>query len=336
MKRDLITMYTRKIQQTGKSTFIVSLPRQWVEDYKLNKSSPLLLIPLPNGLLVKPPNLDILAETSFKVKSEDDAEKITRLFFSKYLRGYTRIRVSFPEQSLQQISILKERIRRWLVGVEIVEESSTELVAQCLPMHEKFPVKTSLERMGDITANMITDSVKAVVEGDVSTAEEIVKRDDEVDRFYHFVTRQLNVAILQVEVLKSLQINDPRDIVSYVLTAKSIERTADHTVTICNSVRFVSKGLTEAGKLVEIGVKLNNIFRKSLQAFLDIDVEKANEVFLLAQECDKVLDEAAALKTLSAERLPLTLVFNSLKRIAEYSADIAESTVNIAADGSAK
>jgi len=48
-------METRKVQITGKSTYVVSLPKKWVNRVKISNGDSLVLMPLSNGnLLINP------------------------------------------------------------------------------------------------------------------------------------------------------------------------------------------------------------------------------------------------------------------------------------------
>ena len=45
-------MDSRKLQKTGGSTMIVSLPKKWIDDSNLNQGSEVRIIPQPNGTLL--------------------------------------------------------------------------------------------------------------------------------------------------------------------------------------------------------------------------------------------------------------------------------------------
>ncbi|MEM1945821.1 MAG: phosphate uptake regulator PhoU [Candidatus Caldarchaeum sp.] len=327
-------VFTRRIQQTGKSTYIVSLPREWVAANNLKKFDQVRMIPVSTGLLITVDSEAKMSEAEIRAGRSDTPAEAARLFFSKYLEGYAKIRVTFPEYSPQTMSFLKERIRRWLVGVEIVEESSTEMLAQCLPMHDKLPVKLSIERMGSITSNMVVDAINSVVEANKSLAEEVISRDDEVDRFYHFVTRQLNAAVRDYSVLNSLQLEDPAECIAYVLVAKSIERAADHAVNICKRALHSSSGIFDADSIVDISEDVVGVFKSSLTALLGLSIKKANETMTLSERVAVKIEQLQTLPPRKKEKADsqatLLTVLGSLRRIAEYSEDIAEAAINIA------
>jgi phosphate uptake regulator len=69
-----------------------------------------------------------------------------------------------------------------LIGLEIVEESSSEIVLQCLLDASRFPPQKLLARNSSIVLGMCRDAVAAFVDGDLQLAKSVVARDDESDR----------------------------------------------------------------------------------------------------------------------------------------------------------
>lgn len=325
-------VYIRRIQKTGRSTYIVSLPREWVEKLGLKKFDSVKLIPSSTGLLIQGRVPEGREETVLSFQGNESPEEVVRLFFSKYLDGYDRIRVKFSMHSPQIAAFLKERVRRWLVGVEIIGETATEMLAQVLPVSDTLPVQSSLERMGSITIHMLEDSIRAVTVQDRALAEDVIRRDDEVDRFYHFLTRQLNVAVRDYSVLMSLQLSDPSECINYVLAAKSIERAADHAVTISKRAMSTEYRKRLDRRVESIGESVFKLFESSLQSLLELDISKANQVL---SSIDPVCSEIEIFNTASKkgeeveERLTYLIVMNSLRRVAEYAADISEAAINI-------
>ncbi|MEM4334272.1 MAG: phosphate uptake regulator PhoU [Candidatus Caldarchaeum sp.] len=322
-------VYTRRIQRTGRSTYVVSLPKQWVEANKLSRFDQLKLTVIGGGVLIAPDRPRDVAQAEIMAAEENTPLDVVRLIFSKYLAGYSRIKVVFPSYAPATISYLKEVIRRWLVGVEIVEESARELVAQCIPMHDSLPVKTSVERMAGITANMVKDAVSAFTNGDLGLAEEVIKRDDEVDRFYHFVVRQLNIAVKDYTTLRSLELNDPSECIVYALVAKNIERAADHAVSICKHTVSLKSYQLEGHDFSDLAEEITNVFKRSLQSLLNSDLRLASKTLEMAAEGVLKLEALARRPHNSWVETHYLLVLGSLRRILEYAEDIAEAAVNV-------
>src|SRR5260370_41050417 len=85
------------------------------------------------------------------------------------------------------------------VGSEIIEESKDELIVQCLSSYGDLPAPKVISRMSLIAKLMLRDAVDSLKGRDPALAEEIIRRDEEVDRFYLFIIRQLAMAGFQLK-----------------------------------------------------------------------------------------------------------------------------------------
>ena len=96
----------RKIQLTGKSTYIVSLPKSWVTKMRLNAGDQLAisesdfsLVLTPRGL-VKPEKPE---EAAIKISQKDNPDTIIRKTISIYLQGYNLIRVKTAGENITSL-----------------------------------------------------------------------------------------------------------------------------------------------------------------------------------------------------------------------------------------
>jgi phosphate uptake regulator len=184
---------------------------------------------------------------------------------------------------------------------------------------------------------MHTDSIKAVISLDHMLAEDIANRDDDVDRLYFFVVRQLKAAVGDRLLLEELGLRMPQDCLGYRLVAKSLERIADHAVRISSTVSMINEPvpskLAEAMKEAS-GIAVN-VCENAVKALAREDealalkaISLANEVSLFEEKLAKMLLQSD-IKPRSLAGLRLTL--ESIRRTAEYGADIAEIALNLTA-----
>jgi phosphate transport system protein len=89
--------------------------------------------------------------------------------------------------------------------------------------------------MGEIVVNMIKDALDAYVAGDVETAYAVCKRDDEVDKIYKEVFKEL----LDLMIEDQNTINQATQL---LFICKWLERIADHTTNICEWTIYLVTG----------------------------------------------------------------------------------------------
>ena len=328
----------RKVQVTGGNSFVVSLPKTWVNDVGLRASDPVAVLVQPDSSLLIVPRRDIRAPSRSEAVLEAtqglDKDFLLRHFISYYLAGYDTIRITLGRSDGALRGFIREGIRRKLVGVEIIEESSGGILTQCLSGYVDLPLKKALERMAIIAGGMLSDSVAVLGGGGKSLATEVVERDDEVDRFYHFLLRQLNIAVRDRSVIQEIGLTSTRDCLGYRLVVKSVERVADHAAGIAQQAEEL-QNLPEPSvkKISEMATVARKVFDSSISALLRLDGKIAEDA--IAKTKDVVLMEGKLSGEVLAPRMTGTqiastkLMLESIRRTAEYGSDIAEVAIDL-------
>jgi len=92
-----------------------------------------------------------------------------------------------------------------------------------------------LQHMGAIVREMLHDALDAFARMSIENVAEITGRDDQVDREYASIIRQLITRMME----------DPRNItrtLDVLWTARAMERIGDHSVNICEYLIYMVKG----------------------------------------------------------------------------------------------
>jgi phosphate uptake regulator len=168
-------------------------------------------------------------------------------------------------------------------------------------------------------------------------AEEIIRRDEEVDRFYLFIIRQLTMAVLNRSLILEIGLADPRDCLVYRVVSKSLERIADHATVIAKMAASIENPLPprlidEISKASDITI---NVLEDALKALAKSDGTLANNSIVSAEgverEAENVMDKLFNFKLSQKSIVAVRLALESLKRISEYSEDVAEMAINLTA-----
>lgn len=92
-----------------------------------------------------------------------------------------------------------------------------------------------IPRMADLAGDMVRNSVRAFIEGDVELAQSVILSDDEVDNLRDQVIRELLTYMM----------SDPRSIeqaLALILVARHLERIGDHATNIAEEVIYIVQG----------------------------------------------------------------------------------------------
>jgi phosphate uptake regulator len=330
----------RRLQVTGGSTYILSMPKEWVTRNQLKKGSSLMLQEEDDGsLTIIPPRLgkqEKQEEAIIRVSSNDKPDAVTRKIVSVYLVGYSilHVRPKGQQQLPSEVrNTLKTFTRHLLVGTEIVTDTPTELTLQVLLNYSELSVGSALRRMAIIAASMHKEAVASLKTLDLKAAKAVIETDDEVDRFNLYIIRLLKLAVANPRIFKEIGLEDAKGGLGYRLITKAIERTADHATRISeNMMRLKEK--PNNGTLEKIESMSNlaiGMFENSIESMFRKDYNLAESIIQKLDQIVELEKEAVvSTKSLDIEEVAnLRLLIESVRRTAEYATDVAEVVLNM-------
>ena len=334
---------SRKIQLTGKSTYIVSLPKKWVTGMNLRAGSPLVITKQSDSSLLLTPKELVkpvkLGEASINVAQKEDPSTIMRKIVALYLVGYNLIRIRTKDERITSLqrNLIKDLTRKKLVGTEIISDSQKEMSLQILLSYPELSVDSALRRMCLIAASMHEDALQALKEQNKALAKDVIFLDDEVDRFSLYIIRQLKAAVQNERILRDIGLTSPRDTLGYRVIAKSVERIADHAVKIAEDIVLLDSEIGEPAfkRISELSLFARSVFDDSIKSLFMKDYSLADSAVAKAKTI--VSMESEALKAISKKTEPtrlsnIRIIMESIRRTAEYAGDIAEIVLNLNVD----
>lgn len=330
----------RKLQVTGGSTFILSLPKDWAIKNELKRGSAMLVREEDDGSLsITPssfPQKEKQDEAYIKVTQNDNPDAVMRTAISAYLNGYNVLHVKAHGQKLLSSKTrnhLKNFARNYLVGTEIVIDTQTELTLQVLLNYPELTVQNALSRMCIIASSMHKEAMAALKELDYGSAKEVIETDREVNRFALYIVRLLKLAVSNQRIVRDIGIESQKECLGYRLIAKSVERTADHSTKIAENTMLLKDPVNAEvfEKLFSLSNLANSMFEDSMEALFKHDFNLAENVIEKLSQV-KQLDKETVLSLPNAkvdEMVNLRLIIESIRRIAEYASDISEVVLNM-------
>ncbi|MEM2740040.1 MAG: phosphate uptake regulator PhoU [Candidatus Bathyarchaeia archaeon] len=186
-------MWVRRVQEVGRGTFTVSLPREWVERIGLSRGSRLLVVDGGSSLLLKPPKPPSIYEKEVKVRRGYERLSVKEILAS-YLLGYDVVRVVCDEGFDPDGRRIVKDVCRKLIGLEVVGEDRSSITFQCIVDPEKLDVEKTFDRLRFLVYTLQED-VARILSEDQSRMYTLTDRDDEVDRLYFLLVRLLRSPI---------------------------------------------------------------------------------------------------------------------------------------------
>ena len=332
---------TRKIQFTGKSSYIISLPKNWVTELGLVRGDQIRISRKGStNLELYPPNVQpqtqLTEAATIEIHPSEDASSIIRKLISLYFLGFKTINVRPKSGRLKpsQRLLIKESVRRMLMGSEIISDSSDSITIQVLINLLELTVAGAFKRMVHLAKSVARDALLAVRENNKELASEVTNMDDEIDRFGFYIIRQLKIAIQNEHVLKKIGFRNARACLGYRILVKNIERAGDHAVLIAKDVLEFDRGIDERATAIldEMNVFALSVLDDACLALFKEDYAQAEATIT-----------KSAQMTLYEERLQgitrgiddyeivfrIRRIADNIRRISEYAVDIAEIVLNL-------
>ena len=324
-------MDTRKVQRTGKSTFIVSLPKTWATKNGIAAGSIVYINQGDNGALTLSTDR---SERDLRVKldiGEKTGDDLIRDIIGCYVGGYRIIEVTSPHMSSAQKKDLHQIVNK-LIGPEILEETINKVVIQDLLSSEELQSEKALRRIRTVVKSMIHDSFTSLLNNNQDElAMDVIQRDDDVDRLNLLISRQFTEILRTGSVKQETQ--NPIHAFNYMQAASNLERIADHAHRIAQIAREYNCTLADDLKeeLMDMEVQLCGFIDDAISYLLQTNSDKANEMIDLIREIQK---SAARITVTSdslgkSEMLERLVLAASLERMFDYIMNIGELTINL-------
>jgi phosphate uptake regulator len=246
----------------------VSLPKEWVDANKLDKSSQVELETGQDSLSISVnkdnrPSKEVVISYPL-LKDENIVADIT----GAYLLGYDIIRIqgkkSIPVEDREKI---RTSMRR-LVGMEIIDEDATNVNVQFLLDATTLKPDKILKRISSLALGMYNDAVEGLILDDKSNLLTLSNRDIEVNRQYFLLVRLIRSTMIDVRLAGAFSLENI-DILDYRVAANLLENAADTIVELGNLIANTSLSHNDLKQLYELAKDFEPIAIKSIDAFTE-------------------------------------------------------------------
>ena len=321
---------SRKLQKTGGSTLIVSLPKKWITENKLKAGSEVRLTEQPNSTIIIDHNQTNLRKKISVVKCNDEeSQHLFRDLIGVYLAGGTEIKVTGnPRLTVKE----RKTIRKFsasVIGLEIIEEEATQAILTDMSNPGALPFRTAIKRLYKIVSAMYNDSI-LILEGSEDLAADVVDRDKEADKLQWFIERQFNMMLENSNLSRQLEASAFEGVV-YSNVARYLERIADHACRLAE-IGYVA-GLIPGRKMLPLANDAGDIMKEAMKSFINSDPRKAT---VIIDKGKKTMQKAQTYfenkyKKEMEHPLEFSIAMDAIMRTIAYSTDISEATINYSA-----
>ncbi|MFH1505395.1 MAG: AbrB/MazE/SpoVT family DNA-binding domain-containing protein [archaeon] len=264
----------RKLIKFGKNSYVISLPKDWIQENKLTKGKVLYVSEKNNDLVVslkegpeKKDNVKVI-ELENKPLKHIKAE-----IMAAYLTNYNIVEIhgnSMRDKAGDIKDILHD-----LVGVEILEQTANKIVAKDLIDIKEISIQKMIRRLDLLLRGMMEDSINEMDKvhcKECGMCNSIDQRDKDVNRLHYLARRVIRNAMSDPRLARFFNISSVDLMASYVIIS-SLEKIGDQIKRITRTYKAFTISRKAIKSLKEIYTQLFDGYKEVMKAYYKRDVE---------------------------------------------------------------
>jgi phosphate uptake regulator len=291
-------METRKIIQFGNSSYVITLPQDWLKENNLLKGKTLNLAQNNNYLILSVPSEK--EERIAEINLQNKPLKIfNRELISYYLKNFKYIKIKCENciEKLEEIRVLKEK----LSSVEIVEVNKDYILLKDLSSPDELKLEKLMDEIIQMEKILFEELIKNV---NNEKSFLIKKLDSNINRLTFLAFKAINY---NLDVWK-----DPsqvKDTIHYWRIVSSFEAIGD----IIKRISRYTKDVDD-DKLTYVNETIGNVYSyfNFITSLLTKDVNLDNNLKLYLDKKQSLLMEFETLREKLNENLNIYLVITQL------------------------
>ncbi len=345
----------RRVQSTGRGSYIISLPKEWVQDIGLKRGSEIAFNVQPDSsLTLIPRKLKEIGEGEESKQKEycvnadpkEEPQSTLRMIRALYAIGADIIHIRFKsaEDAEKYKTETKNFVRDTFLGSEIIDETENEITVQILIKHSEFPIEKAVRRMAIVALSANKDAIAALKNRSNALFESVINTHNDVNRLGLYVVRQLKYGI-ERSLFRELGFKTPKEFLLYRIAVNDIENIGENAMNIINNLGTFQKMIDDETLFVkdlvdeEIHAQLLNfnnlahqLFEDAIKAMFKREYKDAEKIISRREGFTALENELITL--MSSKKLDpnvasvLRLIFDSSRRIMDYGRNMAELTLN--------
>lgn len=322
------------MQMTGGSSYIISLPKDWIRASHIEKNDPVGIFIQPDGSLTITPSVSGRAAEKIKeidLRSIQDEDYLYRLLIGTYVMGYNVIRLTGTGRLP---SFAHKTVRRFIqmtIGQEVSDQTADSITVKDLLNPGEMPFENTVRRMYVIVEGMQRDAILALMSDDRDLVNDVITRGHDVNRLYWLVSRQYNLLLSNPSLSMEMGV-EIEQAHNYLQIAHAIEQIAEQVRKIADSVLSLMQVSLDRRMLEKIerfhSLSLE-IFSAAMQAFFNKDSIGCNAVISRLQsyidDCNRFSHSLFNERT--AGVISIGNLIEDFRRIAENVGWLSESSI---------
>lgn len=306
-------MEYRKLISFGKSSFVVSIPKPWVDKHKLKKGDIIHLDEIDNNILLmpKPASLEEDEDKEIVINVDNKSVlQIKREVNSAYTLNYQKI-VLKGNKLTTKIKEIQNLIQN-LIALEVMEQNPTTIIAKDFLKMDTVSIKELIRKMDLITRTMMGESINTFKE---DLYEAVNNRDEDVNRLYLLVRRATLYRLNnQAKSFKSAQSN-PIKLVGHIFSSFYLEGIADETRRVARYMRLVKLNKKQKDKFESVFNQVRDFY---LETMKNLYTNNVSDALILSNRKKELMNEIDPFYQENSSKQYVPHMVDRLRRMISY------------------
>lgn len=271
----------RNVQRTGLSSLSVTLPKAWTQAFGIRTGSQLRFHDLGAGRLELSPAARTAEESTQRTLNIDASDcppqLIARLLVGAYITGHDHVLVTTSSELSTALRAEVCRIAPHVLGMSVIEDEPTRLEVRIFLDATKHRLSSLLDRVVRMIRLELELCQQALRTHDPLSLERVPQVEEEIDRFYLLMARQILLASNDFHVAREIGVPSHHYQLGYRVVVKMLEVTADLLATMAEDLAQEMAQGKDAEELIRQLSEFDTSLIQTMEAFREISAERAHE-----------------------------------------------------------
>ncbi|RJQ15612.1 phosphate uptake regulator PhoU [Candidatus Woesearchaeota archaeon] len=276
-------MEYRKMIKFGNSSFVISLPKDWIDQHNLKKGDPVYLDMSNNGEILLTPKLTEIKKEKKSITidiNNKDIFHIQREITAAYINNYHNIVITGDDLSEKSLGI--RDIINNLVALEIMEQTSKRITAKDFLDMDNISITNIVRKVDMILRSMMYD-LKTMHEEGKKVDEVFNSRDRDINRLTFLALRTIRYGIDDTNFIKKNKLM-PHYLLELYDIVKLVEKIGDEVKRIARLVEKsredvkTEKQKEAVRKIFELFTQIENVYVNAMKSYYKKDRSIAFEI----------------------------------------------------------
>ncbi len=322
----------RKLQVTTGGTYILTIPKEWVDSMGVGRGSPLAMVLENSEISIVPED-----QRSARESRTIDADTLKNRKFlelsivASYIQGHDITQVSSSSGKRHEWKKWAKEAVSEIMGVEIFEEYSDRILLQNLVDPYKFDLMRMLEQFSANAAAVLTDAVSSLATGNREIAEDAFERGSDLTRNYRLLMRLVMLASREKGLRMKYGIGSGSSLIVTAIAVREMGRIAYYSMRTAQHVLEI--GEAQRGKIPQMVSRMEKITRdmqrKAFYSLITRNMGAASQVIDSMTQVRNIYEEIHRSGEFPGLRNQISweMIVRDIRAVAGYAVALADDAI---------